>query len=251
MPVYRPRLSRAEEAMDLDCLQQLEAEGIDVEITDELRESSRALDIVVAGPAESTVFESQSGGVFYAVPVRLIALRQVILAHWGLSVHYDDQVVAERFDDRTKVCQLGGLEFRRIEVLNHRIEDGLRIPRNQMVEGWLLATGLRRVPIEYGNLAVPFEVIFWDQFGQEFRADGKLSVARTPRRAFVHKPRSLYEGGPAGLSVGEETRRRFQEMRAQERSRKESTICSDSKFSGAIPGRTDKQEPGGEKGQGT
>jgi hypothetical protein len=52
--------------MHRDYLRQLQAEGIDIEIPEEWQENSRALDIVLAGSAESTVFESATSGVLYA-----------------------------------------------------------------------------------------------------------------------------------------------------------------------------------------
>jgi hypothetical protein len=87
MPNLKRRLSRLEEATHQDYLRQLQAEGIDGEIPKEWQENSRALDIVLAGPGESAVFQSLTGGVCYAVLVRLVALLSgLILTEMG-AVH--------------------------------------------------------------------------------------------------------------------------------------------------------------------
>ena len=106
MPIYKPRLSRAEEATCLRCLRRLQAEGTNVEIPEEWLENLRAIDIVMAGPEENTVFETSSGGILYAVLICITALRPVTLTDCDLSTEYDGQIVCESFDDRNPCLQL-------------------------------------------------------------------------------------------------------------------------------------------------
>jgi len=179
MPIRKPRVSREKAAIYSGCLRQLRDEGLDLEILDEWLEHSRALDIVLAGPEESTVFETPTGGIVYAVLAYLIALRTVTLTDWDLCTDYDDQIVPCS-NGRDTVYRLGGQEYLRSEVLNQQIEAGLRLSRGQIVEGWLLATGLRRVPMEYSN-TVPFELVLRDQFGHEITAESKASVLRSAK----------------------------------------------------------------------
>src|SRR5580698_3294769 len=169
MSICKPRLSRAKEAEHRDYLWKLQAEGVDVEIPEEWQEHSRALDIVVGGPTENMVYESATGGIHYAVLVRLVVERSgEILTDWSLSTDYDDQIVPESFDDHDPVWKLGGREYSESEVLNLRIERNLVLVRGRIIEGRLLATGLRPIPAHYGNFAaVPFRLSFWDQFGNE------------------------------------------------------------------------------------
>jgi hypothetical protein len=233
MPIYKPRLSRPEEAMKLDYLRQLQFEGLDVEIPEEWQENSRVLDIVTAGPAESTVFESASGGVCYAVLTRLVAERSgSILTDWALSTDYDEQIVPESFDDRDPVWILGGQVYRQGEVLNHLIENGLRLSRGKMVEAWLLATGLGPIPAHYRNLSVArFQLSFWDQFGREFSANGSLSVLRKVQRDDTRVRRGTglngmdQTGKPRELSVSEESRRRYLELVAQEKKQSQHKVA--------------------------
>jgi hypothetical protein len=225
MPIHKPRFSRAEEATDWDYLRQLQAEGIDVEIPERWQENSGALRIVLGGPAESVVFESATGGVCYAVIGRLVAERSgLILTEWGLSTDHDEQIVPGSFDDRDRFWSLGGQLYRPCEVLNSRIEKGLVLTRGQIVEGWLLATGVAPIPADHSNLAVvPFRLSFWDQFANEIVAEGRLSALRKAQREItrVRKGTGLYgpdaTGKPTDLSVGEDTERRYLESLAREK----------------------------------
>jgi hypothetical protein len=212
-------LSRAEEAMYSDRLRKLRYEGIPVETPEEWLENSRALEIMLAAPAENTVWATSSGGVVIAVLARLIALRPVTLTDWDMCTAYDDQIVPEPFDERNPVYKLCGLQ--RSEVLNHRI-DNLRMIRGQMVEGWFVATGLRPVPAKYGPLPVPFELVIWDQYGNENRAEGRLSVLRSARQYSPGVRPGTLNGldatqQPREPSIEEQSRLRKAELDAQEK----------------------------------
>jgi len=223
MPIRKLQVSREKEATYSDCLRQLRDEGIDVEVSEEWLEHSRALDIVLAGPEENTISETPSGGFVYAVRIRGVAQRSgSIVTEWDLCTDYDDQIVPESFNDRKTVCRVGGQEYRRCELLNQQIEAGLRLSRGELVEGWLLATGLRRVPMEYGN-TVPCKLVLYDQFGYEITAEGKASVLRS---AQSHSPGVRRGTGldgwsafptPTGPSIEEESRLRHLEVVAREK----------------------------------
>ena len=225
MSIGKSRLSRAEEAEYAYYLRQMQSEGVDVEIPEEGEGRAGVLDIAVAGPPESTVFESITGGVAYAVRIRAVALRSgVVLGAWGVSTNYDDQIEPESFEEGSPVCRLGGQEYSPCEVLNSRIEKNLVLRRGQVIEGWLLATGITPIPAEYCNLAaVSFQLSFWDQLGDEFQTPGKLSVLRRSRLHSTNlRPcRGLYglddSGKPRELSVSEESAIRYRELVCQEK----------------------------------
>ncbi|MGA8153811.1 MAG: hypothetical protein WB952_22870 [Terriglobales bacterium] len=246
MQIRKPRFTREKEDKVVACLRQLRREGLDVDIPEESEES--ALKIIVAGTGENTVLETARGAIIYAVPMRLIAFRSVTLMDCDLSTVYDKQIVLEPFDHQNPVYKAVGLEYQQREVLNEKIEN-LSLSRGEILEGWLVGTGCQRVPAKYGHLAAPFEVVFFDSFGEEFRAEGKLSVARMPRIRIVRKKGSLYEGAmPAPeLSIGQESSREYRELIAEEKRRKEATARPDSEAGGATPGCTAGGEPGRKK----
>lgn len=229
----QPKLSRAKEAEYRERLRRLQAEGLEVEIPEEWQEDSPALDTVVGGPTENMVFESATGGIHYAALVRLVVERSgMILTDWGLSTDYDDQIVPESFDDRDRVWKLGGREFSPCEVLNSQIERNLVLVRGRIIEGWLLATGVRPTPAHYSNFAAaPFRLILWDQFGNELGAQGTLSVFRKAQQGNVSvgKGTGLYGLDAIGerpeLSVGEASRLRYIELLDQEKLAKKQKLA--------------------------
>jgi hypothetical protein len=104
-------------------------------------------------------------------------------------------------------------------VLNGRIENNLVLERGQVVEGLLLATGIRPIPVQYSDCAgAPFRLTLWDQFGNEIGAQGTLSVLRIPQlgKVGVRRGTGLYgmdeNGRPPALSIGEESRRRYLDL---------------------------------------
>jgi hypothetical protein len=249
MSICKPRLSRAKEAEHRDYLRKLQAEGVDVEIPEEWQEHLRALDIVVGGPTENMVFESATGGIHYAVLLRLVVERSgMILTGWDLSTDYDDQIVTESFDDRDRVWKLGGREYSQSEVLNSRIARNLILPRGRIIEGCLLATGLRRVPAHYSNFAaVPFRLNLWDQFGNEIGAEeGTLSVLRKAQQgnASVGKGSGLHGPDVTGErpepSVGVASQRRYIELLDQEKLAQEQKVAGHN-GAGVVEKRTEAE----------
>lgn len=158
-------------------MRQLHASGI--EIPDGLLENSRALDITVARGPASWVFDS-SRGTFYAISVRLVAEQPCTLLGCRMRTDWDEHIVLRSFDEERHVCRLGPLSFAREEVLNQRIENGLRFDhRGDWFEGMILANGLRPIPEKYlDGASVPFRLIFEDVFGEEIREAANLLVTR-------------------------------------------------------------------------
>jgi hypothetical protein len=204
MPNRKLRLNRAEQARHLISARALYAAGVDIEISEELLENSRALDITVARSLASSVFDS-SRGTFYAIGVRLVAERPDTLLDCRVSTDWDDPIVLRSFDEERPVCRLGPLSYSRAEVLNQRIENGLRFDRRgDWFEGVILADGLRPIPEKYLDGAiVPFQLTFEDVFGEEIIETATLSVARTGKQ----RPAEQRGTGLYGPSSSSESRR--------------------------------------------
>ena len=213
MPIKKLRLSRADEARHFTALRELQATGLALEISAELLEDSSAVDIMVAGGPASSVFVSSSG-IFYSTLVRLVATRPCTLLDCRIGTDWDDHIVLSSFDDERPYYKLGPLRYSQGEVLNQRIENGLRFHRRgDMFEGMILANGLRPIPGEYFDRAlVPFQITFEDQFGEESTAAARLSLARTAKqRPAIQRGTGLYGMSSASRAkvsvVSEDTRR--------------------------------------------
>ncbi len=227
MSVRDPRLSRTQQAKYLPCLQQMQSEGIDVEIPEDWEEASRALDIELAPPSESIVFESPTGGTYYAVCVRLVALRSgLTLVGWDIATSWDDEIEPESFNSAGPIYTLGRQEYRPCEVLNQKIESNLFLRRGQIAEGWILANGLRPIPPQFDDHSIaPFEVRFFDQFHCAHPAQGTLSVSRRAPRESVNVPRGtgLYDLDHTNMlpksSASEQSALRYREAVLREKAR--------------------------------
>ena len=223
MPFRQSRLSREKQVTYLHCLEQLQAEGRDVEIPEEWRETAERRDVEIMLSSESIVFEPARGGIYYAALARITALRSgLTLVHCEISTSWDDQIVAETFDERNLIYKFGRQEYRAKEVLNQKIEHNLFLRRGQIAEGWILASGLRPIPAEYGDHSTArFELRLCDQFETEYAAEGTLSVLRKLRQQHTRVGRGtgLYEpdaiGKPSELSISEQSAPRYSECVTQ------------------------------------
>jgi len=185
MPIRRPHLSRAELPRYLSAAQQLCAAGCDIEIPAEWREHSNAFDIHIGPPEENIIRQLPNGGVGCAVWARLIARRTgVILEDFGLAAAWDPDLIPLSLGKKDLYSFARGFDFRREEVLNHRIEKLLRFHhRGYLAEGWLVATGLKPIPDTYrNNMSVPVEVRFTDQFGSDHFGKADAFVERSARQ---------------------------------------------------------------------
>ena len=175
---------------------EMKAAGVDVEIPQRRLEKSRRLDIFVAGGFATYVFDMPGGGAAFAIWVRLVARRLVILLDWAMTTAWDDQIVPQAFfDERTDPWRLGQRDFPRSEVLNMRIMDALTLNPGRMAEGWLLAVGLKPMPEAFHHgMTVPFTLELWDQYENVIPQDAELFVDRRykPKNKFVRQESGLY-----------------------------------------------------------
>ena len=229
MPIRRSSLSKAEEADCSDCLRELQAEGINVEaLPDSGPQLSGVLDIRVGLPGENLAFEAWPGGVgHYAVRLRLVAsVSRLVLSECELETAWDQKVVMESFEaSGSSRFQFLGQSFRREEVLNDRIEDGLRLYRGQPVDGWLLASGLVPIPSEFhDSRLLACKLTFRDSLSREVQTDAPLSLLRAPkpRAESGEQPlKGLYAGPPPEPDVVQEAQRRYRELLAKEKEERE------------------------------
>lgn len=201
MPILRPRPSRTEEREYSRCLREMRAEGIDVTSPDDSPEHVPALDITVVGGLASLIFNLPSGLAGYVISLRLVARKSglILPEQCEITTQFDDQIVLECFDLGGPDCLLGQCWHQKSEVLNDRFPLIFH-RRGHMVEGVILATGLKPIPKEYlQGTMVPLHVTVWDQFGNEISVESKLSADRstTPRPRLARLMSSLFD--PEGI----------------------------------------------------
>jgi hypothetical protein len=159
--------------------------------------------------------------VYYAILVRMVSRSAVALQDCQIWTHRDDQIILAHFDGQEQVVDFGGQLYQKSEILNRSLESGLRVSSGQVVEGWILASGLWPIPADLGDFSlVPCELTFWDLFGREFSVDAKLSVLCAPQRCnpIVSRRSGLYGPvQPPELSVGEASRLCHLEIIRQEK----------------------------------
>ncbi len=181
MPIRRSRPSRA----DLAAAQELQRAGLIPRIPAEWLETSSALNIQIAPPYANVVCQLPNGSTFYAILARLLSRR-------GGSILEDFDIASARdsdlrplYTEENEPYRFGrAFDFPWDEVLNHRIEKGLRFHRRgDLAEGWLLAVGHRPIPGKYPDrMAVALDTAFTDQFGDHQYARAEAFVERSARR---------------------------------------------------------------------
>jgi hypothetical protein len=194
MPFRKFRLTRAEQDEHFDIAQSLRAQGLDIEIPEEWEKQSNRLEILIS--ADSTIYELRPGLTLYAIYVRLISWRNgLAVEDFDISPAWDDGVMACSTED--EIYRFGrGLDFDRPQVLNHQLEARLRFPHiGGRIEGWLLGTGWRPLPAEYGpGHPAPFELSFLDQLCRSHSTRAVAMVHRSTKTREMHVRRdSLFE----------------------------------------------------------
>jgi len=188
MPFHRTRLTRTEELDYLATAEELRSLGVAIEIPEEWRRVANFLDVSIS-PA-STVYVLGSGTSLYALYVRLVSTRpNLILGSFDIATPWDSGVLCG-LDDNYRFAP--GLDINPKQVLNYRFDRGLRFRYvGDRVEGWILGTGLKPVPAEYGlGFPAPVELVLIGPAGLLCRTQIPMLVLRSPKssKARLRKP---------------------------------------------------------------
>jgi hypothetical protein len=203
MPVLKRSLTKSEMAAHLARAERMLASGVNIQIREEWQENARALDkaldIAVGGGCATLVFDLRADRAGYAIWVRLVGRAIGAVLDCRLTTSWDDHIALASFsDDGNPVCRLGLVEFPRGQVLNQRLENSMRFARGQLIEGVILATGVKPIPEAYRHgLIVPITLAFLDQNENEIRENADLYVDRMwkPKRKFIPRGNGLYDRG--------------------------------------------------------
>ena len=215
---HNRQLSQAEKAKDLDILRQLRAQGVDV---GELEDEERALDIQLGSPVENFIFDMRAGwSAHYACRVRLVAkVPNVIISDCEITSEFDQDIILETTSwSKGSVFDFCGKHFLQKQILNDRIEDGLRFSyRGQIIEGWVLASGIKPIPEEFRNNAfAALQLSFCDSLERTVQVQTRASVLRSsrPPEEIPESDKGLYAGPLPGLDLDEEMSIRYLETLA-------------------------------------
>ena len=181
MPVSISTLGPEKRATYRDAVRELLRAGLIPSIPKEL-EPSPIMDIMTAPAHENILWQLPNGRTCCAIYTRLVSLRGgVILKDFAISSDWVADFTPLSAEGRKSYRLRHGFDFSFGEVLNHRIEGGLRFHRRgDLAEGWLLAEG-GTIPSQYPNrITAPLNVTLIDQFGDSHCARAEALVERMP-----------------------------------------------------------------------
>jgi hypothetical protein len=178
------RCNREQRARSYARLRQLQAEGIDVDLPDSCQEICPVLITPVHQPGIVCDLDGSNTG--YAIQLRIAAQTRVILTAYEISSEWDEESIELPFlREQGGRYKFGPLDYGVSEVLNDRLEKGLRFNfRGDMVEGVILAYGCETLPDKYPSFApAPVCVTLIDSLGRSVQKELQLLVEeRTPTR---------------------------------------------------------------------
>jgi hypothetical protein len=192
MPIRKLHLTRAEQDEYFQNAQKLFSQGVVIELPERRHSKSTCFEFQIS--PDSRLYVLAGGVPLYAVYVRIKSWRTNLrIEEFEIAPAWQDDIVS-CVSEKNSYRFRGGLDFERKQVLNERIESSLGFrQRGQRVEGWLLATGLRPVPPEYGpRRRAPFELHFFDQQDNSYTCAGAAEVCRFRRDFARTRVGSLY-----------------------------------------------------------
>jgi hypothetical protein len=177
MPIRIRRLGQMEEAEYRRCLREMQAEGIDVDISDGWQEPCPLK--ITQGRQPGTVCDLGGGNTGYAVWVRVVSQCRVIVPDYEISSEWDEGSIDLPYLRETRGrYKFGSLDYAVTEVLNDQLERGLRFNfRGDMVEGVIIAYGCQAVPETYHG-AVSVRVTLIDALERTAQTEIQLLVGR-------------------------------------------------------------------------
>jgi hypothetical protein len=178
--------------------------------------------IIRTGDDHTTlVADTQHGNAVYVIWVQLVARAPITLLDCQITSQLDDQILLASPIEDVQYCKHGFMEFPRNQVLNSRLENGLKLRPGQTIEGTILAFGLRPIPAAYwhgGHL--PCTIVFTDQYENRFSREIAVCADRTwkSRKIVAVPDGGLYGGTPQEPveNIGETMRIRYLELVAPE-----------------------------------
>jgi hypothetical protein len=164
-----------EEANYRRCLREMQAEGIDVDISDEWQEPCPLK--ITQGRQPSLVCDLGGGNTGYAIWVRIASECRVIVPDYEISSEWDEgSIDLPHLRETRGRYKFGPLDYAVTEVLNDQLERGLRFNfHGDMIEGVIIAYGCQAIP-ETDRGAVSVRVTFIDALERTVHTEIELLV---------------------------------------------------------------------------
>ena len=197
MPRTRWELTPHEQVEHISGLKELRALGIDVDVP-KVHSAAPDLDFEIGygPPFYNVIFNSPHSGIVLLTGARIVARRsgiclddniEVSLPRGGANFQlwYTDGVREKPY----RVAPELTLDWE--EVLNHRLEQGIRLKQGRILEGLLLLIAFEaKLPKEYQHgERIELQIALIDSLNTEFVAEGTVLVDRRKEATQRPKPR--------------------------------------------------------------
>lgn len=221
MPIKRVQLNRQQEAKYRALVRDLQTAQLICAVPGEREDEEKLheLDIFVAPPEGNILCELSSGVTAYAIWVQLVALGSNLrLENCEIVSDWDSESIVLWHSERGLYRVESAINLTDAEVLNHRIENGLRFHhRGDGAEGWLVASGLKPIPEKYGDrMITKLGLTFTDQFGHDYPAQAEAILQRS---AHLRNSDSRVRKSPGLFETGDSERKVWAEVPVVTRSR--------------------------------
>jgi hypothetical protein len=180
----RWKLTTEEEGRYVVRSRQLAALGIDIKVPEPALVPG-IIDIEVGwGPEFYNVIFEYKNQLVIAAGIHMVGRRSDIYLGEGMTLTLPWAVpefeLLELGDGEERHFRIGGFELDTHELLNSRLQAGLRLQRGKPVTGILLARALKAIlPSEYRHgAAVPVEIAFRDSLKRFSSGQGLISINR-------------------------------------------------------------------------
>lgn len=182
MPTKKRSLTVAEQVAHEALIRQLRAGKCDIPVSQDFHRKHSRLKIEFVPWQENLVCNLPGSGSVYVIWIILTALRSgIILRSYELESSWDSDLDpdVDPYDIQGLSKILGCLPDRR-DILNHRMDRGLRLGRpGDMFHGVLFACGTEQVPDTYRTeTPVPVTLRFYDQMDRDYDEQAQLVVER-------------------------------------------------------------------------
>jgi hypothetical protein len=201
MPYRQTRFNRAENAEFVLCLQQLRAEGVDLEISSEWIEPSPDPDRLtleqIHHTATATIYDLPSSAVAIVLPTRMTVLKAgLLVVDVGIMTPWDDfllEVIEPGESFVNEHLMSGVLPEPSPTILNRWLRSEVPL-RPRRIEGVILAEGWTNLPAEcQDEMPVTIKLSIEDERHNQLSFDFEVRVDRNLKRRYEREQKKHFQ----------------------------------------------------------